>query len=179
MCRAIILIAAFLHGSAHLSPPPPPQPPHIPVAYGPANEFYPVSAARAAVIMSAWGESATAVATCTNTPLIVAWDPNFLGRNKIPEALLWTHGHASHGVEYWSITDFYRNPTSRWNQHDLYRRQPRRILVGLLDLANDANATLDLTPLVPREPVLWLESMWLKTTTTTTTTAARKRRRRT
>ena len=130
-------------------------------AYGPSNEFYPVSAVRASFILSAGGESSAAVST-DNDSIIVAWDPEFRGPSMIPQALLWSHGyHDGNGARYWSVTDLKRNPGSRWTQHDLYRRQPRRLLTGLLDIAKDANATLNLKPIATQEPVLWLESAWM------------------
>ena len=134
-------------------------------AYSSLSEFYPVSIKRASLIMRAWGKSPPVLTNVitNDEPLIVAWNPEFRARWKIPEALIWSCAH--HDKERgdcWYLTDLHWNPISSWSQSDIHRRQSKRILEGLLDIAGDANATLDLSHIAQKEPVLWLESVWMK-----------------
>ena len=162
-------LAAVGHGAR-----PPAPPGRCGTAYGPSYEFYPVTAARATALLEAWGTDHYRSSLDRrrsygrdgggddDNDIIIAWDPAFRGARHAPEALLWSYGHrhCDTGARYWSVTALLRNPTSRWQQADLFHRQPMRLLQGLLDIADDANATLDLAALAPTEPVLWLESVW-------------------
>ena len=138
-----------------------------PLAYNPRDEFYLVTPSRAFYILNAWNiKSAAAEARASwpahynAPPLIIAWDPEFLGPERVPEAVLYADAtnDARAPQKCWQVCNVFRNPYSCRTAANVHAQQPFRLLHGLRDFARDANATLNFSSIAAKEPVLWLES---------------------